>query len=126
MPGLTSFIGYGTAPPVGSSARGSSFYYAAAGETNGNFIAGPYAFDQTTYPNEAYAARIYGDVRSTTPDNWLNSSIGGIWTDGTQWSSGSPPSNGTDAVFNLSSPGGYTVELRELRSPIMYTCKTIM
>jgi hypothetical protein len=37
-------------------------------ETNGNFISGPYAFNQSTYANQAYVARIYGDIGLPVPE----------------------------------------------------------
>ena len=55
---LTSLIGYGTTPTVGSQVF-SGYYRNAASESDGNFIS---SLRTLGNPNESLALRVYGNV----------------------------------------------------------------
>ena len=49
----------------------------------------------------------------TTESSWLNSA-GGSWGTGSNWFTNFAPSSAVDALFNLNSAPGYTVNVNSI------------
>ena len=61
---LTSLIGYGAAPTVGSAVF-NGYYRNAAGETNGNFSS---TLRSLGFTDQSLVVRVYGDVATPVPE----------------------------------------------------------